>query len=105
MYGSPEYDVQRRRVDDEHAEACTRDDACEVVVVADDGPSEREAELRFDSEDVEALDDEDREVDYNSELASMRLLLSSQSLGTYRWIGPARERRPVGKQKESAHGC
>lgn len=86
VHGAAEDDVQRWRVDDEHAEARARDDAGEVVVVADDRASEREAELRFDGEHlyynergvqfrvyvvvtsavdrtyVEALDDEDGEV-------------------------------------------
>ena len=47
---STEYYVQGWRIDDEHAEACTSEDAREVVVVADDGPAEGEAEFRLDRE-------------------------------------------------------
>ena len=59
LVGASEDDVQRRGIDDEHAQAGTSEDASEVVVVADDVPAEGERELRLYSEDVEALDDED----------------------------------------------
>ena len=53
MERAPEDDVQRRRVDDEDAEARAAEDAREVVVVADDRLAEREPELGFDGEDLE----------------------------------------------------
>ena len=52
MERASEDDVQRRRVDDEHAEARARDDPREVVVVAHDGLAEGEAELCLDREDL-----------------------------------------------------
>lgn len=51
--GTAKHDVQRGRVDDEHAEACTGQDPQEVVVVADDGLSKREPELRLHREDLQ----------------------------------------------------
>ena len=51
--------VQGRCVDDEDAKACTTKDTSEVVVVADRVLAEGELQPGLDSEDVEALDDED----------------------------------------------
>lgn len=56
-------DVQRWGVDDEDAQACAGEDTGEVVVVPDDRLAEGEGELRFDSKDVETLDNEYREID------------------------------------------
>ena len=50
--GAAEDDVERRRVDDENAQACASEDAREVVVVSDNRLAEREAELRLNSEDL-----------------------------------------------------
>lgn len=44
--------VQRRSVDDKHAEACACYDSREVVVVANDGLAEGEGELGFHGEDL-----------------------------------------------------
>lgn len=67
---SSKHDVQRRSVDDEHAQARSCDDAVEVVLVAEDLFAEGDLELGFDGEDVEALDDEDREIDCTQGLIS-----------------------------------
>ena len=49
MICSAEHDVQRRRVNDENAQAGTGQYTRKVIVVADDGLAEGEAELRLDS--------------------------------------------------------
>ena len=49
----------------EDAQACAGEYACKVVVVADDGLAEREGKLCFHSEDIEALDDENREIHFS----------------------------------------
>ena len=48
--------MQWRRVDDEHAEARARDDAGEVVIVADDAFAERERELGLNGENLDVND-------------------------------------------------
>ena len=48
-----EDDVQRRGVNDEHAEARARDDAGEVVIVADDAFAERERELGLNGKNLD----------------------------------------------------
>lgn len=74
-------------IDNEYAEASTSEDTSEVVGISDDGLAEGEREFGFDREDldintngtlegsdseevkathVEALDDEDRQVDYGA---------------------------------------
>lgn len=55
--------MQRRRVDNKHAQCSTHEDTDEVPFVADNTTTKGICELRFDGEDVEALCDEDREVD------------------------------------------
>jgi len=56
-------DVQRRGIDDEYAEASTGEDTGEIVRVANGLTTEREAETSLNSEDVEALHNEDAEID------------------------------------------
>ena len=62
MIVATEYDVQRRGVNDENAEAGSSEDTCEVPIVAHDAFAEWERKFGFDCEDIEALDDEDREI-------------------------------------------
>jgi len=81
LVGASEDDVQGRSVDDEHAQASARDDAVEVVLVAKDLLAEGDIELGLDRKDVEALHDEDRQVDNRLRLGqSINLLLSSDGL-------------------------
>lgn len=59
LVSSSEDDVQRRRVNDKHAQARPGNDAVEVVLVTKDLLAEGDVELGFDREDVKTLDDED----------------------------------------------
>ena len=52
MLGASEHCMQRGSVDNEHAQAGTRNDPGEVVVVANDATSKWERELGFDSKDL-----------------------------------------------------
>ena len=75
MVRSAKHDVQRRSIYDEDAQACAGEYACKVVVVADDGLAEREGELGFHGEYIEALDDENREIHFPhvNQLLQLRL--------------------------------
>lgn len=55
--------MQWRGINDEHSEARPSNDTCEVVIIGNDLTAEWECESCFDSIDVEALHDEDGQVD------------------------------------------
>lgn len=101
MLCTTEDDVQRRGIDDEHAQTGSGDDTGKVVVIANNAAAEGELELGLDSENlqthdvsgtptqadtgthVEALDDEHGEVHYRLRLREgIDLLRSGDDLAT-----------------------